>query len=188
MGTAQNIEVIREIFGAIERRDQERFAQLCTPDLELHWPPSLPYGGVSRGLDSPKPSWQDTWEPLQPTDGERRMDSRVVAATDEEAVVLWHQHGLSPTGETTFGAWPVTGTLVGDARGHRSISCPGAPVPDILPYWPMASTVDSANHGHRYVRLGAGWYEPERLACMVTRCQSCAILRLARGHISRRFQ
>jgi uncharacterized protein len=99
MGTAQNIEVIREIFGAIERRDQERFAQLCTPDLKLHWPPSLPYGGVSRGLDSPKPNWQDTWGPLQPTDAERRMDSRVVAATDEEAVVLWHQRGLSPTGE-----------------------------------------------------------------------------------------
>ena len=99
MSTAQNLEVIREIFAAIERRDQERFARLCTPDLELHWPPSLPYGGISRGLENRKPGWQDTWMSLQPTDAERRMDPRVVAATDEEAVVLWHQRGMSPTGE-----------------------------------------------------------------------------------------
>jgi len=38
MSTAQNVEVIREIFGAVERRDQERFAQFCTSDIELHWP------------------------------------------------------------------------------------------------------------------------------------------------------
>ena len=99
MSTAQNVEVIREIFGAIERRDQERFAQLCTSDIELHWPKSLPYGGVSRGAVRREPGWQDTWVPLQPTDAERRMDSRVVAATDEEAVVLWHQRGVSATGE-----------------------------------------------------------------------------------------
>lgn len=99
MSTAQNVEVIREIFGAIERRDQERFAQLCTSDIELHWPQSLPYGGISRGAVRREPGWQETWVPLQPTDAERRMDSRVVAATDEEAVVLWHQRGVSATGE-----------------------------------------------------------------------------------------
>jgi ketosteroid isomerase-like protein len=77
MTTAQNIEVIREIFGAIERRDQERFAQFCTPDLELHWPPSLPYGGISRGAVRQGAGWQDTWVPLQPTDAERRMDPRL---------------------------------------------------------------------------------------------------------------
>jgi len=27
------------------------------------------------------------------------MDARIVAATDDEVVVLWHQRGISPTGE-----------------------------------------------------------------------------------------
>ena len=99
MNTAQDIEVIRGIFDAVERRDQERFAQLCTPDLELHWPPSLPYGGVSRGDGTRESGWQDTWAPLQLTDAERRLDPRIVAASDDEAVVLWQQRGVSATGE-----------------------------------------------------------------------------------------
>lgn len=99
MNTAQDIEVIRGIFDAVEHRDQERFAQLCTPDLELHWPPSLPYGGVSRGDGRRESSWQDTWAPLQLTDTECRLDPRIVAASDDEVVVLWHQRGVSATGE-----------------------------------------------------------------------------------------
>jgi len=31
--------------------------------------------------------------------GKARMDARIVAATDDEVVVLWHQRGISPTGE-----------------------------------------------------------------------------------------
>ena len=27
------------------------------------------------------------------------MDARIVAATDDEVVALWHQRGVSPTGE-----------------------------------------------------------------------------------------
>ena len=99
MSTAQNIEVIRGIFDAVERRDQKRFAQLCTPDLELHWPPSLPYGAFSRGDGRRESGWQDAWAPLQLTDTEFRLDPRIVAASDDEAVVLWHQRGVSANEE-----------------------------------------------------------------------------------------
>ena len=99
LSTSQNIEVIRGIFDAVEQRDQERFAQLCTPDLELHWPPSLPYGGGPRGDGRRESGWQATWAPLQLTDTERRLDPRIVAASDDEVVVLWHQRGASATGE-----------------------------------------------------------------------------------------
>ena len=94
-----NMRVILEIFGAIERRDQQRLVELCHADVEFHWPPVLPYGGTSRGLKTEPPSWGHTWIPLQPTDAERKMDPRIVAASDDEVVVLWRQRGVSPRGD-----------------------------------------------------------------------------------------
>jgi uncharacterized protein len=94
-----NMRVIRGIFSAIERRDLQRLVELCHADVEFHWPPVLPYGGTSRGLKAEPPSWGDTWIPLQPTDAERKMDPRVVAAGDDEVVVLWRQRGISPGGD-----------------------------------------------------------------------------------------
>jgi ketosteroid isomerase-like protein len=96
---SDNTEAIREIFAAIERRDAARFAELLEPDCELHWPPSLPYGGSTRGRDPDGPTWGRTWQALQPGEAERRMDPRIVAVSGDEVVVLWHQRGLSPSGE-----------------------------------------------------------------------------------------
>jgi len=99
----ENAQVMLEVFRAIERRDERRFVELVHPDFEIHWPPSLPYGGTYRDLEvdhrQDRPTWTTTWNPLQPTVAERRMDPRVVAATDKEVVVLWHQRGLNPAGE-----------------------------------------------------------------------------------------
>jgi uncharacterized protein len=100
-----NVELILEIFTAVERRDAQRFAELVHADFEIHWPPSLPYGGSYRDLDPDarqgRPGWAETWNPLQPTAAERRMDPRVVAASDHSGavVVLWRQRGRSPAGE-----------------------------------------------------------------------------------------
>jgi uncharacterized protein len=98
MNPKDNAEVMLEIFAAIERRDPQRMLELCHPDVEFHWPASLPYGGTSRGLAGERPTWIGTWLPLQPTEAERRMDPRVVATSEEEVVVLWRQWGLSPAG------------------------------------------------------------------------------------------
>lgn len=99
MSSPDNVEVLFEIFRAIERRDAQRVLDLCHSGVELHWPPSLPYGGVARGLGGEHPTWVETWVPLQPTETERRMDPRVVAAREDEVVVLWRQRGLSPKGD-----------------------------------------------------------------------------------------
>jgi ketosteroid isomerase-like protein len=102
----KNIQVMIEIFHLIETRDPnnqantQRGLDLLQPDVEFHWPPSLPYGGSSRGLqDTTHPTWSETWTPLQPTEVERRMDPRVVGSSGDEVVILWHQRGLSPNGE-----------------------------------------------------------------------------------------
>jgi uncharacterized protein len=102
MGTKEsNVEVMLEIFDAIEHRDQQRSDVLALfhPDVELHWPPSLPYGGTARGLQADRPTWRGTWDSLQPNASERRMDPRVVAASESEVVILWRQRGLSPVGD-----------------------------------------------------------------------------------------
>lgn len=43
------------------------------------------------------PGWN--LEPLQPTEAQRRMDPRVVAANDSEVVVLYRQRALDPAGD-----------------------------------------------------------------------------------------
>ena len=98
MSAKENAQLMREIFDAIERRNAERLEQLWHPDVEFHWPPSLPYGGISRRPKDERQSWSQTWLPLQPTEVERRMDARIVAATEDEVVVLWQQRGVSPAG------------------------------------------------------------------------------------------
>jgi ketosteroid isomerase-like protein len=95
----QNAAAILEIFGAVERRDERRFNALSKPDVEVVWPPSLPYGGTTRPVDDDRPTWSQTWEPLQPTEREREMDPRVVAASDDEVVVLWRQRGVTAAGD-----------------------------------------------------------------------------------------
>ncbi len=98
MGVNENVKLLLDVFGAIERRDDQRFRDLLNPAFEIIWPPSLPYGGTSRGVAPAAPTWGETWLPLQPTEAERRMDPRVVAASEDEVVVLWHQRGVTPAG------------------------------------------------------------------------------------------
>ena len=93
-----NAETILRIFRTIEQRDVAGFRSFLQPDFEIHWPASLPYGGTFSGLEPMPNSWSATWEPLQPTEAERKMDARVIAACNDDVIVLWHQRGLSPKG------------------------------------------------------------------------------------------
>lgn len=95
----RNIQVMLEVFRAVERRNAQRMLDLVTPDVEFHWPPSLPYGGTRRGLNPDGPTWGKTWDPLQPTAAERSLSPRPIAATADEVVVYWQQRGLSPAGD-----------------------------------------------------------------------------------------
>lgn len=102
----KNVQVMLEIFRAIETRDprHENLDQelaLEQPDAEFHWPPALPYGGTFRGVRQPgRATWSNTWNRrLQPSAVERRMDPRVIGVTDDEVVVVYRQRGVSPAGE-----------------------------------------------------------------------------------------
>lgn len=99
---ADVVDVISKAFRSIEERDDQLFAAIAHPELELHWPPGLPYGGTFRARDvlaGEVQTWGMSWGPVQPTERERKMDARLVAATDDEAVVLWHQRGVDAAGQ-----------------------------------------------------------------------------------------
>jgi ketosteroid isomerase-like protein len=104
----RNIKVMLEIFRSLEERDpsrrtvDEREEALYQPDVEFHWPSALPYGGTFRGKDAAV--WSATWNPLQPTAAERKMDPQVIGADDRQVVILYHQRGSSPSGERFDGA------------------------------------------------------------------------------------
>jgi ketosteroid isomerase-like protein len=93
VSATKNVQLILEIFGAIEQRDAARVFSLCDPAVEFLWPPSLPFARGDRS------AWANTWVPLQPTVAARRMDPRVLGATEDEVVVLWQQRAVSPAGE-----------------------------------------------------------------------------------------
>lgn len=99
----RNVQVMLEIFSALEQRDpkrrsvDEREDALYQPDVEFHWPPALPYGGTFHGKDAAV--WSVTWNPLQPTASERKMNPRVIGADEHQVVIRYHQRGVSPSGE-----------------------------------------------------------------------------------------
>jgi hypothetical protein len=99
-------EIIIEVIRAIERRDHEPVGRLCHPDVTFHWPPSLPYGVPATVLQdelgpspaSARPTWLETWSPLQLTGAERAMDPRVIGTRGNEVAVLWRQRGIDAAG------------------------------------------------------------------------------------------
>ena len=102
-----NEEIALGVIRTIEQRDVEGLLELCADDVELHDAPSLPYGGTTRGkaalIDQserqPARTWLGTWDPLQPTEEERRMDAEVVATAGDTVTIRYMQRALSPTGE-----------------------------------------------------------------------------------------
>jgi len=91
------VDVVLSAFHAVEERDEQALARLYHPQIEFCWPASLPFGRSPREhemLAAGGRTWAQAWDPFQGAD-ERKMDPRVVAASENEVVVLWQQRGRS---------------------------------------------------------------------------------------------
>jgi len=115
MSRTASTGIVTAAFAAVERRGERRLAELYHPEVEFHWPPSLPYGGSVHGATAlqagDRTGFGQIWDPLQPARHERRMDPRVVAATDQEVVVLWHQAPPAGARRTDVAAGSSAGSL-----------------------------------------------------------------------------
>jgi uncharacterized protein len=95
-----NTELLLEVFRAVEERDGAALVRLYDSEVEFEEAPTLPYGGTHRGFDAviaQHLAYLRAWDGLQ-TASERNLDPRVVAASRDEVVVLWHQKGVDPGG------------------------------------------------------------------------------------------
>ncbi len=132
MNDTSSMQVVLAVFAAVERRDQAAFARSCQPDAEFCWPPSLPYGRTVRGLtDRAGAGWEAYWNPLQPTAGHRRLDPRVIAATEEEVVdpasVISFLAKAIPAGpdQATGAEDPSAGARQRSRQGRRALRVQG---------------------------------------------------------------
>jgi hypothetical protein len=92
------VDVVLQVFRAVEERNPQLAVEAYHDDLEFHWPAPLPYAGSSYGLKASlerSPGWAQTWDPFQ-GETERQLSARVIAASQDEVVVLWHQRGGDP--------------------------------------------------------------------------------------------
>jgi len=89
------VDVGLQVFRSVQERNPQLAAEIYHDDLEFHWPRPLPYAGSSYGLQASverRPGWAETWDPFQ-REPDRGLGARVVASSEDEVVVLWHQRG-----------------------------------------------------------------------------------------------
>ena len=98
---ARNAETVRRLYAAVERRDGPTVWQTHDETVRIEEAPSLPYGGVYRGLEGVArhaAGYLAAWDRLQ-DDAGRRLAPEIIADGDRVAV-LWRQRARNPaTGE-----------------------------------------------------------------------------------------
>ena len=115
MSRTASTDIVMAAFAAVGRCDERRLAELYHHKVEFRWPPALPYGGSYHGAVAlqagDRTGFDQIWDPLQPTWHKRLMDPRVVAGTDQEVVVLWHQRRRPGERRTDVAAGSSAGSL-----------------------------------------------------------------------------
>ena len=105
------MDVVLRAFAAVEKRDDAGLASVSDPSIVFSWPESLAWR---------KATWEQIWDPYQPTPAERAMSPRVVAASDDEVAVMWHQRGVNARGERidceVLGLYGVRDGLLSSAK------------------------------------------------------------------------
>jgi SnoaL-like domain len=93
-------ETVLAAINAVEARDLNRLAALYDPGIAFDWQPGLPYSGHYQGghIATMTERFASVWEPLQPTEEERRMDPSVLATAGDTVVAQYVTRGVDAAG------------------------------------------------------------------------------------------
>lgn len=99
--SAENVEVVRRLFDAVERRDLAGVIASYDENIVIREASSLPYGGSYHGNEGAQDHavrYAQTWDHFQ-TASEQKLDAEFLDA-GETVVVLWRQRAAR--GERKF--------------------------------------------------------------------------------------
>jgi uncharacterized protein len=88
-------DVVRRLFAAVEAQDLDAVLGCYSDEVEIRESPSLPYGGVYRGLRGARDhavSFMQVWGPYQV--GREPLRASVGETDDDRVVVVFRHHAV----------------------------------------------------------------------------------------------
>jgi ketosteroid isomerase-like protein len=124
MSRTTSTDIVMAAFAAVERRDEHRLADLYHPQVEFHWPPSLPYGGSFHGPTalqaSDRTGFNQIWDPFQPARHERRMTRGSSPRPTRRSWCSGTSEASDRTASSsTWRHWASTGSATGSSPAHK---------------------------------------------------------------------
>jgi uncharacterized protein len=101
MSGSEALATVRRLFAAVARRDPEEYFAAYHPDILINEAPSLPYGGVYKGLEGVlrhAERFRATWD-RYPPESRRELEPEFLAVGDR-VIVLWRLRALGPNGDS----------------------------------------------------------------------------------------
>ena len=99
----QNLEAVKRLFEAVNRRDQAGLLEAYHPEIVIHEAPSLPYGGDYHGHEGAighVNGFYRTWDAFKPRElSESAMQEHpyiFLETTEDYVVVLWRATAVAP--------------------------------------------------------------------------------------------
>ena len=92
----ENVEIVKRLFEAVERRDREGVFAAYHPEITVREAESLPYGGEFHGFEGALKhalGYRAVWDALQ-SKTEQELSPRFLDAGDY-VIVLWRQRAVS---------------------------------------------------------------------------------------------
>jgi ketosteroid isomerase-like protein len=100
------IEIVRRLFAAVEKRDLERILACYADDVEIHEADVLPYGGIYRGHEGAvahAAGFLSSWATLQGPE-EMRLGARFWGDDSGTVCVLFRHRAADPVSGARFDA------------------------------------------------------------------------------------
>ena len=119
----ENVEVVRQLFAALEREDIDRQLELCDDQMELRNPAEFPATGPYRGHDGVRQWATEVWEVF--TDLHFEVEEIIEAADGETIVSVQRtvgrmRHTQIPTDDRWATVWTIRDGRALRAHGYMS--------------------------------------------------------------------